>query len=415
MRAMDDVSSSDRLRHAGLAMLAEGNSAEAVAHVLEVPLDAVQAWSAQPQVAPPDAAPSPGRAAPSRRFDTALVQAPSTALRLTALAVAVVLAAVGLTFSYESFRDAHGRVDFLVDGLLFLIMPGLAARMMLGWARPALVLGRDEIVAPRALIAERMAYEDVAGYTLVRRTLLPANGVAFPGRLLSIQSRRPGVPPLTVFLHEKYPIDLRVLSRLDAVARATAVAPLSAVAAHRAPRDSGIPGAMSFAGFALIAVLGIVGFLPKVNDNLQDLARTRPSPPLGQLRHVEGAIATAAACVDVGRANEKRSRMRIGLSNRTGSTQVDIPCLFAPASLIEIGPHRLSVDVDPRSDPPDKVYQVALDGRVVLAYDTVAGRQPYRSRTASSVLLGVALAAIGVLMATIVLAWMRTRGRFGPN
>ena len=396
-------------------MLADGNSAEAVAHVLEVPLDAVHEWRAQPAVAAPVATASPRPATPSHSFDTELVQAPPASTRAVCLALAVVLAGVGLTFAYQSFRDAHGRVDALVSGALILLVMGTVARMMLGWSRASLVLGLGDIVAPRVLIAERMAYEDVAGYTLVPRTLLPGGNSTFPGNLLSIQSRRPGVPPLTVFLLEQYPVDRRVLSRLDAVARANAAAPLPASAAHRPPRDSGIPGGMPFAGFALIAALCAISFLPMVNDNLRALARTGQSPQRGALRHVEGSVVSADACVSVGRGNDKRSAMRVSVANRSGSTPLDIPCLVPPASLLENGPHQMAIDVDPRSDPPGKVHQVALDGRRLLDDDPVAGSPPGHSRAVSLTLLGIALAAIGVFVAAIVLAWKRMNGRTGPG
>jgi hypothetical protein len=408
---MSELASIERLRHGALAMLADGNSAEAVAHVLEVPVEAVRAWAALPPAAAPAGDVAVRPVASPHRFDTELFLAPSKAMRGTSAVLAVVLAAGGFAFSYTSFRDAHGRVQFLVDGVMFLVVTGVVVRMMLSFARRTLVLGRTAITAPRALIAEHMAYEDVAGYTLADHTLDLGRGPGMAGQLLAIQSRRPGVAPLTVFLPEYYPIDLRVLSRLDTVARANAAVPLTTPARHPAPRHSGIPGTTSFAVIALMCALGIIGLLPNVHDSVAALTASAPAaPPPPALRHVEGTIVSAQDCTKAGPADAKPSRQRVGITTPTGSSQADIPCLFAPASLIAGGPHRLGLDIEAQGDSPHKVYRVALDGRLVLDALRVPAPPPRQSRAASWALLAVALLPIAALVAAIVLAWMRATG-----
>ena len=407
----------EHLRHSALAMLDDGNAVESVAHVLGVPANLVVAWRVNPLATPastfvetapleidPAQAPGPQRA--RLRFRTELVYAASTSFRTISLIMGIGLPAVGIGVIVPILRNSPLTVSNVAPCLMLLLVIGGATKMMLGWVPRILVLGRDSVIAPRLFGQAAMAYPDVAGYTLEPHVLRMGRGATLKGRLLTVASRRPSVKPLTVFLFNAYPINQALLDRLDEVARATHGQPVLPPPASPV-RGARPPGRMSFAMLAVVVVLGSLQLLPQFSDAVHALRHG--TPPLSALRHVEGRVTTVSACWTRSKRDGGDQAMNLTLVGTAGTTRVTVPCVFDQDSLLLGGPHVVAVDLDPDGTPPDRVYQLALDGRVALAYDVARARQHHDQILPARVIAGLMPVATAFLFATLFVLWRRWR------
>lgn len=255
MTAMTTPGSFDHLQRAALAMLADGNGADAVSQLLDVPLETLQAWQvsagrppvpdavASPEAGPASPAPLPDTRAP-QRFRDELVHAEPASDRMVVLAGAVLLAIGGAALARWAARGA------VSDGanVLLLVLP-----MAFGLARMAqrhLVLGPHRAVVPGLFVGQSMAYADIASYSLERRSWQRGDGSTGFARTLTLHSRRPHARPLVANIPGDTAIDPRLLKRLASVVEFNRHAPLPAVAA-------GQPGGLS-------ALLARLGWLPVV-------------------------------------------------------------------------------------------------------------------------------------------------------
>ena len=417
---MSDALSFEHMRRGALGMLADGNSIDSVAHVLRVPVAVVMGWRAHPDAAtpasafadtspPPDVStPPPARAAKARvRFGDELVYASSIAFRAVGLVCGIVLAVVGTGVAVLIFRGNPRDLSDIAVALTILIVTGLVARMMLGWARRILVLGTDSVIVPKLFAQAAMAYSDVAGYGLEPHTLRLDAGSGYQGRLLTIRSRRLGVEPLSVFLFDDYPADRRIFERLDEVVRANVGAPALPPLVGATSRGSSAGSGNSLAVFAVIALLGAVQLWPVFSGGVVTL--WRGTPPLAALSHVEGRVTGATACWTRAKRNGGEKVMTLGVAQAPGPKDVIVPCLFEQASVLRNGPHRLAVDLDPDARPVPLVYQMALDGRVVLAYEDVRARQRRAGPVVGAIGVLVPLGGVGFVGFVLVQMWRRSR------
>ena len=420
---MSDAPSFERLRHGALGMLADGNSIESVAHMLGVPVAVVMGWRAHPEAATPASAfadtapppdepapvPAPPRDAKARvRFNDELVYASSIAFRAVGLVSGIVLAVVGVGVAVPILRGRSHELSDIAVALTILIVTGLAARLMLGWARRILVLGTDSVIVPKLLGQKAMAYSDVAGYALEPHTLRLDARSSYKGRLLTIRSRRPGVEPLSVFLFDDYPVDHGIFERLDEVTRANFDAPALPPLVGATSRGSAAASNGSLAIFAVIALLGAVQLWPLFSEGVTTL--WRGTPPLAALSHVEGKVTGATACWKRSKNNGGQSVITIGVAQASGPRDVIVPCLFDQASVLRNGPHRLAVDLDEGARPVPLVYQVALDGRVVLAYEDVRAHQRRVGPIIGVIGVLFPLGGVGFVAFALVRMWRRSRG-----
>lgn len=217
----------ERMRRGALALLDDGNSVEAVARVLGVPADTVLDWRAR-QAKPPAAnvadAASPTPATPVAgngtvvpRFDETLHYAASNGFRATGLVGAI---AIGAWTISEALSMAGGDQAGVIEDTLAaitLVAGAWAAIILLRWSLRSLVLEPDRVVAPGLVRRSALAYADLAGYSFVASSIRLDGNVAIKGRTLVIRSRRTGARPLRVFIYDAYPLDPRILERLDQV------------------------------------------------------------------------------------------------------------------------------------------------------------------------------------------------------
>jgi hypothetical protein len=212
----------DHLRHAALDLLDAGNSMASVAQLLAVPKTVVARWREEP--VPPRPDPDVVRAtlvaqghAPS--FGTTLVVGRSRpgglwdgVLGLGMRAALVVgLPAVACEFwSVANF-----------DGEFGVCLTPLAAAAVMWLCRLQVLLRLDAraIVVPGLFGRSVLPYGDLADWWLVMHVKNEGTDEEVEGRLLTLHSRRPRVPPIEVFVADEVVIDPRVLERLDAVKR----------------------------------------------------------------------------------------------------------------------------------------------------------------------------------------------------
>lgn len=414
---MSDARSLERLRQGALAMLADGNSLQSVAHVLQVPVDVVMTWRASPPVSatasgfagtlPPQDGPEPGPARdakPRLRFNDELVYASSVAFRAVGLVSGIVLLVVAGGVGLLILRGKSHGIGEIGEALMILVVAGLGARTMLAWARRILVLGTDSVVVPGLLGHAAMAYSDVAGYTTEPRTLrLDADG-SYKGRQLSIRSRRPGVEPLTVFLFDDFPVDRGIFERLDEVVQANRGAPPLPPLIGASSGSTFAPAGRSLAVFAAMSLLGVLQLWPIFSASVHTL--WRGTPPLASLRHIEGRVAGANSCWSRSRHDGGDEVITIDVAQASGMEQVVVPCVVAQDALIRHGPRRLAVDIDPDARPVPVVYQVSLDGQVLLAYDEVRTRRHHVEFVPALVGTLVPLAVLGLVLFALRRRWM---------
>ena len=238
-----------------LALLDDGNSVEAVARVLDVPADTVLAWragqatppaaSAADNALPPAAStaddalppaatrgPGPGDGALVPRFDETIHYAASTGFRATGLIGGIAIAAWSLSEA-SSMADG-GQASLIEDALaaITLIAGTWAAIIVLRWSLRSLVLEPNRIVVPGLVRRSTLAYADLAGYAFVAGSIKLDRNISIKGRTLVICSRRAKAKPLKVFVHDAYPMDPRILERLNKVLKAQRVAEIQALFAH---------------------------------------------------------------------------------------------------------------------------------------------------------------------------------------
>lgn len=163
---------------------------------------------------------SPGNSPFVPRFDETLHYAASKGFRATGLIGAI---AIGAWSVSEALSMAGGDQAGLIEATLAaitLIAGTWAAIIVLRWSLRSLVLEPDRLVVPGLVRRITLAYADLASYAFVASSIKLDRHVSIKGRTLVILSRRAKARPLTVFIHDAYPMDPRIVERLDQVVNA---------------------------------------------------------------------------------------------------------------------------------------------------------------------------------------------------
>lgn len=208
-------------------MLDAGNTMAAVSQLLAVPVPVIARWREEPvppRPAPatrPARAPSPRPAAmPAKgsRFRTTLVVRrgfPHGWMRH--VAVGYVLAALAVGVLAWTLHHPESLSDIVEVDVTSVIA---CAWWWLQRNQPLFTLTADSIVVPGFLGRSSMPYADLADWWLVMHVLNEGKDEEVEGRLLSLHSRRAGVRPIGVFVHDHVVIDPAVTERLEQVKQA---------------------------------------------------------------------------------------------------------------------------------------------------------------------------------------------------
>ncbi len=213
----------DHLRHSALELLASGNGSDAVAGLLQVPVDEVVRWQGEPEPTP--LAPAAMLAATRAQgrpigFRTRLVVVEPTRLRLWRITLAVWFGGSVAVALADSLRESWSRwADHDVVWINAAFMAACAVGL---WrlSQPLLLLEAEALVVPGLLGRTTLAYADLADWWLVGHVEREGTDDEREGRLLTLHSRRPGVAPATVFIDDGVDLDPRVLERLELVKQA---------------------------------------------------------------------------------------------------------------------------------------------------------------------------------------------------
>ncbi len=246
---MNSPRNQERVRSSALALLLDGNSIESVAQVLGVPVEVVMAWRLETPPTPTPTsgaaraiAPSPRIATVSRddgdniRFHSTLHYAAALPFRALCLAGAIGLATYGGAKALSmAGGDGAGPIEDVL-ALVTLVAALWAAVVVLRWSLRIVVLDREGVVVPGLLKRVAMPYSQIAGYSFEAGRRVLSGDVHFKGRLLVIRSLDAKAEPLAVFVYDAYPMDPRLLERLEAVVRANREAPWRTVRARTRSR-----------------------------------------------------------------------------------------------------------------------------------------------------------------------------------
>ena len=224
---MSDAGPFEHLRGSAQELLDAGNSTAAVAEVLSVPRSVVARWHAEPPpAAAVDAVALERARSGSIHFRTTL--ALTTPLRFRAWHYAVALLASADVVA-EVFIE-RGHAGLAAVNLLLVLVFAVGLARHLGLSRLLLTLGPDAAIVPGWWRPRRLPYSEMADYWLVS----VARGLGddeVEGRLLTLHSRRAGVPPIEVFIDDRFPIDPAIIERLDRVKKTNeGVRPLTPIA-----------------------------------------------------------------------------------------------------------------------------------------------------------------------------------------
>ena len=403
------------LRRGALELLASGNSMESVAHVFGVSVDVVKAWRDGSTEAPGETPmPAPAgegvdaehaRPAASMRFGETLDYSTSTGYRRWMFFLALVLLGMLLCFVAAILHGPAVNPSDLGLAIMMALGGGPTVILFFGFARISLVLDEEGVVVPGVFRDERMPYSEVAGYSLTPGEILAFRGGGIHGETLRIRSLRPGVEPLEAFIAPHYPVDGDIIRRLDAVSsanRSRHVLPASTAHVARSSRTG-----VFFFGASVIVVM--LMFMPMLREGLRKSRLEIPAK--WELQHREGRLTSASRCYRPSGRDSGLS-MKVGIEGAASASPLLLPCLLDYNVLMNKDQHRVAVDVDPSGVAPDNVYQVELDGRIVLDYDTARARRLQDGKLAARVETGVSLMAIGGLL---VLSFLLARRRFRPS
>ena len=222
MSAMATTGRFDHLRQAALDMLDSGNSMASVSQLLSVPVSVIQDWRAGPvppvpQPARAPAAPAAGRA-PGFGDTLVVTRGPSSRLWSSAVGMhARAALVIGLlVLGYRLWRQASfdGDVEVSVFPLIAAVVIWLCRSQVL------VLLDAHAVVVPGWFGPTTLPYADLADWWLVMHVRNEGSDEEIEGRLLTLHSRRAGVRPIEVFIHDHVEIDPRVIERLDAVKQA---------------------------------------------------------------------------------------------------------------------------------------------------------------------------------------------------
>ena len=152
----------------------------------------------------------------ARTADPELVYRQPMLARMVGPAVGIALLALLLALWPSLLALALPVPAMLVVGALWLA--GIAACL---WAalslRVAFIFGVDGVTARGAWRTRTLAYEHIAGCTVVHEERAKGRGAVVRGYRLTFEAMRSGIPPLHLFVQEGLPLDAAIVRRLKTV------------------------------------------------------------------------------------------------------------------------------------------------------------------------------------------------------
>ena len=135
------------------------------------------------------------------------------------------------------------------------------------------------------------------------------------------------------------------------------------------------------------------------------------SPPIGQMRRVDGWVKSWRDCHAVGRRSQGEN---VTLAGAGGDVPVEIPCVLPAGVLSDGKSHRMTVLVHDMPPMGSVAYDIDLDGRKLLAYaDVKQGRDSGRRFMMPAI--GFLLVVLGVVFGAAIWGFIRTlRGSDEP-
>ncbi len=368
---MSSDTPSATVRASALALLADGNSIDAVSHVLGIGVDVLQAWRAGGAAvdAPPAAAPVP-RARPLSFDDELVYQHPlwvrAAMAAMWGLAVALVLA------MFPASRDPVGKTSStgaLV--LIALVTLGLLTPVALSVVRWRFVFGHRGVSERGAWLASpELDYAAIDHVTIARDTQYVGRGARAPGHRVTFLSRVRVTEPVSLFIYDAYPLAEAVADRLRQLPGVAArdVAPLMNLPV-RSRRPVG-----KLAGALLVAVLLALGAAAArfPRDTFGQIARGQPALP--QMNHLAGDLRRFSGCGRDAFDPQRGVDATLVLSDgRTAHAR--LPCVMPRGVFADQRRHELSVDSWQDGGALPHVCQVRLDGLTLLSCDDVRAQR----------------------------------------
>ena len=150
------------------------------------------------------------------RHPSELVYRQPLLTRLASAAAGAVLLALLLLLWPALLAQAIPASAMLAIGALWIA--GIAACLWLALSlRVAFVFGVDGVAARGAWRTRTLAYEHIAGCTVVPEERAKGRGPAVRGYRLTFEAMRPGIPPLQLFVQDGLPLDPAIVRRLKTV------------------------------------------------------------------------------------------------------------------------------------------------------------------------------------------------------
>jgi hypothetical protein len=196
-------------RAAALAMLAEGNSAHAVASVFGVPEAQVVQWAGEPRVRVAAAAPARHRLT---SFDATLVYESPLWGRLAIGVLCLVSVSIMVPGLALKLRDGQGALEIVLD-LSMVAVIALSTTIAYRMSRVRLIFGPHEVRSYGVFGSQALAYGEVGGFTLEPDRMSLGRGGYVEGSRLTIVGTGDR-PALSTFIYRSRPLDPRILERL---------------------------------------------------------------------------------------------------------------------------------------------------------------------------------------------------------
>jgi hypothetical protein len=361
------------VRASALALLADGNSLEAVAHVFGIGVDVLQAWQQDRPDERPVEAPVPLEAPAAERpieFDAVLAYQLPFSQRAGTVVILVFTGALLLALWHGENVESGPSPDTLLMVFVFASFVTSA----LWFPRARFTFGRQG-VSDRATFSTspELRYADIEKTTIEKGMLfldLNRGGSKVPGWWVRFKSKAFLLDPPSLFIWEQYPLDPAIVERLRRLPGVSGrdVAPLMSLPLKQ-PRL--LP---KWCSLLLIVTLFALSACVLALPDLPFRQAWSGQPKLQQMTHVVGQLRGFSACHRKPFFNGRGVEATLRLEDGTIAAPW-IPCLLARDVLKDARPHELAVDTWQPSDHWPVVYQVRLDDRLLLSYDTVHARQ----------------------------------------
>jgi hypothetical protein len=224
------------------------------------------------------------------------------------------------------------------------------------------------------------------------------------GNTLRAVSEVFGVPVDVLAAWEQEDVDA---SRTNAVDLASAPVTHAFGAGDASLESRNAPGSTSnnnVGKAAVVLMLGVIGFMiwMVASTSIQDIRYARQgSPPMEQLQRVEGSVVRWVAC---SHPSKFSWRERVSLRGDSDTTDVSIPCVLPAGALSDGKPHRMAIRIRARAGHQYLVYDVALDGKTLLAYATV--RQAVDDATSEIKFAAIVLTPLVIVFTGLLAAAM---------